>query len=109
MRAALLAALFTLAACREAAPPTPLEPVGPARMEAERLACERRGGSLQASPRGTLACVRPMHDAGRQCRAAGECAGACLARSGTCAPFAPLLGCHEVLTQTGARVTECID
>jgi hypothetical protein len=108
MRAALLLALLALAACREA-PPPPLEPVGAARVEVERTACERRGGALQSSPRGTLACVRTLPDAGRQCRAASDCAGACLARSGTCAPFAPLFGCHEVLTPTGARVTECLD
>lgn len=109
MRALALPVLLVLAACREAPEPPALEPVGAARVEAERAACERGGGSLQAAAGSRLACVRPMRDAGKQCRAAGDCEGACLARSMTCAPFAPLFGCHEVLTPTGARVTECLD
>jgi hypothetical protein len=107
MRAALLLALLALTACRQA--PPPLEPVGAARVEAERALCARRGGALQSSPRGTLACVRMLPDAGRQCRTSSDCAGACLARSGTCAPMTPLFGCHAVLTPTGARVTECLE
>ncbi len=109
MRARTLLVLLALAACR-ATPEAPVpEPVGAARIEAERAACERAGGSLQAAAGSRLACVRPMRDAGKQCRAAGDCEGACLARSMTCAPFAPLFGCHEVLTPAGARVTECLD
>ncbi|MFN3644793.1 MAG: hypothetical protein ACK4TB_17940 [Gemmobacter sp.] len=107
--AALLLLALALAACREAARDPPLEPVGAARIEAERAGCTRLGGTLQETPSGRLACVRSLPDAGKQCRAAGDCAGACLARSGTCAPFTPLFGCHEVLTPGGARITECLD
>jgi hypothetical protein len=110
MRAVLLAALFMLVACREAEAPAPPEPVGAARIEAERAACERAGGRFEAAgPGRPLACVRLTPDAGRACAAATDCVGHCLARSGTCAPFTPLFGCHEVLTTTGARVTECLE
>lgn len=82
-----------------AAPPSP-----------EQLACERRGGQfMRAGDSGLMACVQTTRDAGRQCRRASDCEGECLARSGTCAPFTPLFGCHEVLLDTGARVTQCLD
>lgn len=110
MRAlAALLLLLALATCREAPEAPPLEPVGAARVAAERSACERTGGTLQVAAGTRLACVRPLRDAGQTCRAAGDCEGACLARSGTCAPFTPLFGCHEVLTPEGRRVTECLE
>jgi hypothetical protein len=109
MRVLALLALLALLGCREAAEPA-LEPVGAARVEAERSACERLGGVFTSSAAGRpLACVRPTRDAGRQCRTGSDCAGACLARSNTCAPFVPLFGCHEVITPTGGRVVECLD
>ncbi|MBD3765388.1 MAG: hypothetical protein IE927_11870, partial [Rhodobacterales bacterium] len=56
-----------------------------------------------------MTCVRPTRDAGRACTRQTQCQGYCLARSGTCAPFAPLFGCHDVLQADGRRVTLCLD
>jgi hypothetical protein len=109
MRAPVLLALLALAGCREAAGPAS-EPVGAARVEAERAACERAGGVFASAAAGRpLICVRPTRDAGRQCRTGADCQGACLARSNTCAPFVPLFGCHEVITGAGGRVVECFE
>lgn len=85
-----------------AVPATPPSP--------EQLVCEARGGRfVRAGDSGLMACVQTMRDAGQQCRRASDCDGECLARSGTCAPFAPLFGCHEILQDNGARVTQCLD
>lgn len=88
-----------------AEPPPPEPPP----LAAERLACQRQGGTLQPRAGGLLACVRSTRDAGRACAAADQCQGDCLARSGTCAPLTPLYGCHEVLLAGGARVTQCLE
>jgi hypothetical protein len=107
------------AAEEAAAPPTPPEPqadAAPAVTPAaappspEQLVCERRGGRfMQAGQTGAMACVRTTRDAGQQCRRGSDCEGVCLARSGTCAPLAPLFGCHEILQNDGSRVTQCLD
>jgi hypothetical protein len=82
-----------------AAPPSP-----------QQLACERRGGRfMRAGDSGLMACVQTTRDGGQQCRRGSDCDGECLARSGTCAPFTPLFGCHEILQDDGARVTQCLD
>lgn len=77
---------------------------------AQQLACEKRGGKWTRVGKGALfACIQPTRDAGKQCSRESQCESQCLARSGTCAPFKPLLGCNEVLQDNGARVTLCID
>ena len=102
----------------DAAPPeadvapaeTPAEAIPAPPPSPEQLACERRGGRfMRAGDTGLMACVQPTRDAGQQCRRGSDCDGECLARSGTCAPFTPLFGCHEILLDTGARVTQCLD
>jgi hypothetical protein len=45
----------------------------------------------------------------KSCSAASDCQSACLARSRSCAPVKPLLGCNEVLTNSGVAVTECVN
>lgn len=75
-----------------------------------QLACERRGGRfMRAGEGGLMACVQTTRDGGQQCRRGSDCQGECLARSGTCAPIAPLFGCHEILQDNGARMTQCLD
>lgn len=103
-----LAALLALAAC-QTDEERPLEPVGEARVAADRAACEARGGRFIRGGTGGLACITTTRDAGKTCRKAGDCDSACLARSNTCAPIKPLFGCNEVLTSTGARVMLCVD
>ncbi len=76
-----------------------------------QLACERRKGRwVPFGQTGQLrTCVFPTRDSGKQCSRQSDCDGACLARSGTCAPFKPLIGCHEVLLDNGVRATQCIE
>jgi len=108
MRAALaLLALLTLAACREEAPAA--VPAFAPLAEAQ-TACTKAGGEfLKAGGGGARACIYTMRDAGKQCRAAGDCEGDCLARSGSCAPVSPLYGCHEIVMSNGARAMQCRD
>ena len=76
----------------------------------EQLICEKAGGQWAvAGITGAYICIKPSRDGGKMCRKKGDCQGLCLARSGTCAPYAPLFGCNEVLEKDGRRVTLCID
>jgi len=82
-------------------------PPGPA--SALALACEDDGGTWASAGVGDLrVCLYRTRDAGTACRRESDCEGQCLARSGTCSPIRPLLGCHEILKENGARVTQCI-
>ncbi len=75
-----------------------------------QLACERMGGRWSSLGNAmTRTCVQPTRDAGKSCTRETQCESQCLARSGTCAPFKPLLGCNEVFQKDGARVTLCIE
>lgn len=76
----------------------------------ETLACRASGGQMVAGPSGFgRICIRPTPDSGRTCRSASDCSEACLARSRTCAPFTPLLGCHEILDRAGLQVLQCVE
>ncbi|WP_415184034.1 hypothetical protein [Phaeovulum sp.] len=99
-----------LAACQPD-PSTPkLEPVGAARVALARSACEKGGGAFrQLGGAGAFICQRTPKDAGKSCTSDADCEGACLARSMTCAPVIPLPGCNDVLTNSGMRVTECVE
>lgn len=92
----------------EAAPPDAVpasQPPSPA-----RIACERRGGVWSTAAGGIASfCQTPLRDAGKACTQAGDCEGQCLARSRSCAPVAPLFGCHEILNDFGQVLTECIN
>ena len=90
----------------QAAPEPPPEPPALAN---QRQECRRSGGQLAPRLPGVYACVRATRDAGRRCEAAADCEGLCLARSASCAPLAPLFGCHEVFTSPGRRETLCTD
>lgn len=94
--------------------PTPdlaKEDAPPATPKSDRQkACEKKGGTWAGTGKGDLRiCVYPTRDAGKQCTRESQCDGVCLARSGTCAPVKPLLGCNEILQANGARVTLCIE
>lgn len=76
----------------------------------QQLACEKKGGKWFKVGKGDKrACVRQTKDAGKRCEKESQCDGVCLARSGTCSPFKPLFGCHEILQDNGARVTLCLE
>ena len=76
----------------------------------EQLRCERKDGTwARAGKSEARTCVKQTRDGGKQCSKGTQCEGLCLARSGTCAPFAPLFGCNEIFEDDGRRVTLCID
>ncbi len=88
------------------AEPTPPPPP----RSAAQIACEKgRGNWVTAGKTGTMSCQVPLRDGGQQCTRDRDCDGQCLARSRTCAPYAPLFGCNEVLQDNGQRVSLCID
>ncbi|MFN4100888.1 MAG: hypothetical protein ACK4GT_14020 [Pararhodobacter sp.] len=99
------------------APPEPAAPVAeipppppePPMLAQQRATCRDNGGQLMPRAPGLYACVRQTRDAGRSCDEGSDCQGLCLARSATCAPLAPLFGCHEVFTTRNRRETLCTD
>ena len=105
----MIATALTLSACQEDgsgssgtnASSTPLQ------LEEVRRDCERDGGSWGTRGQSLFVCYLPASDANQFCRAASDCESVCLARSSTCAPTVPFLGCHEVLTEAGQRATQC--
>ena len=75
-----------------------------------QTACEKgKGAWVAAGTTGTMSCQTPQRDGGRQCSRDSDCDGQCLARSRTCAPYAPLFGCNDILQDNGQRVTLCIE
>ncbi|WP_376871404.1 hypothetical protein [Albirhodobacter sp. R86504] len=102
-----LCALGFLAAC-EPEGPEPLPPVGDRLIALESDTCAAQGGELVQM--GVLSlCRKEPRDGGKSCRIGSDCEGACLARSMTCSPVSPLRGCNEIITNSGARVTECVN
>ena len=107
------------AATPDAATPEPAaEPAPKADLEATpvtpksemQIACEKKGGNwFQIGEGDKRACVKATKDALKRCERESQCEGVCLARSGTCSPFKPMYGCHEILQDNGARVTLCLE
>ncbi|MFE3837113.1 hypothetical protein [Pseudogemmobacter sonorensis] len=86
----------------EAAPPA-------ARKSQAQLACEKAGGKWSRAGQAGYACVSTTRDNGKACTRASQCESACLARSGSCAPWKPLFGCNEILDDMGRRMTQCLE
>lgn len=107
----LICLSLTLAGCQEDGPNSSSEISSvPDLLEGPRTECERSGGRWGARAGGVLfTCYRTTSDANRQCRAASDCESLCLARSRTCAPTEPFLGCHEIITDGGGIATQCIN
>jgi hypothetical protein len=109
IRTSLAAVLcLALAACVTDKPPK-LAPVGAASVAAAKTQCERSGGRWAGKPGAGMLCFRTPPDAGRQCSRASQCTAGCLAKSHTCAPITPLLGCQELLDDQGRVVTQCVN
>ena len=102
---------LTLSACQEdgLASSNPDLSAAPDLLGEQRRACERSGGTLAPRGNSLFVCFRPTSDANQFCEAPSDCESVCLARSRTCAPTTPFLGCHEVLTEGGQRATECVN
>lgn len=75
----------------------------------EQALCEKSGGQW-AEMNGSTGhvCAHKLRDSGKSCRRKGDCLGECLARSHTCAPIAPLMGCNDILQADGTEVTLCL-
>jgi hypothetical protein len=87
----------------------PDAPPPPPKSDAQ-LRCERQGGDWVSNSNTALkTCVKPTGDGGKQCSRQTDCKGECLARSRTCAPISPLLGCNDILLADGTRTTQCIE
>jgi hypothetical protein len=94
----------------EPAPQPDLEEAMPEVVKSDlQLACEKKKGRWASTGGKSHICLFNTKDAGKQCTRESQCEGACLARSGTCSPIRPLLGCNEILQDDGARVTLCIN
>ncbi len=88
--------------------PLPVEQAAP--KPEQQVLCEKRGGTWTDVGSGILRiCVFETRDDGKQCDRESDCEGVCLARSRTCSPVKPLLGCNEILQDNGGRVTLCIE
>jgi hypothetical protein len=74
-----------------------------------QIACERKRGSWIDTGGGLMICQFTTRDGGKRCTRESQCEGLCLARSGTCAPVEPLMGCHDILQDNGTRATQCIE
>lgn len=111
LRALALVLALGVSACKPEAPApeAALPPVGAARAALEKTACEARDGRWVQRGSGGFFCATQPADGGKSCRTGDDCIGACLARSMTCAPIAPLIGCNEVVTGSGLRVSECVE
>jgi len=86
----------------EAAPPPPPK-------SDRQIACERKRGTWADTGGGLMICMLPTRDGGKRCTRESQCEGVCLARSQTCAPVEPLLGCNEILQDNGTRATLCLE
>jgi len=87
-----------------AAPPPPEAVKSPS-----QIACEKTGGRFaKAGNSTTFVCARETRVGCKSCRRETDCEGLCLARSRSCSPITPVLGCQESPTQDGLRVTECV-
>lgn len=112
MRVLALVAAFVLAACQpeESGPDIdPLTEFGPGFAEAQMAQCEAQGGSFGSSGNGAMVCFLQTGEGTKSCSSANDCSGACLARSRTCSPITPLIGCNEILTSEGIAVSQCIE
>lgn len=85
-----------------------LPTVGQDRMDEVHADCLKSGGSFMPNG-GAFVCMKVPSDAGKRCEKADDCESACLARSRTCAPIKPLLGCEDVLTGSGMAVRQCVE
>lgn len=110
MRLALVAGLLVLAACNPISGPREAAEGTAAFVEQERERCTARGGNFGSGSKGDVnICYVTPKDANQPCSQASDCEGQCLARSRTCAPVIPLLGCNEVLLNGGQVAELCLD
>lgn len=86
-----------------------LPPVGAASVAQDKASCQRSGGEFAGTQGKAMLCFHTPPDAGRQCDRATQCTAGCLAKSHTCAPITPLIGCQDLLDDQGRTVTQCVN
>ena len=108
----LVVVLALLSSCsdRAEAPPAP-GPNTPEALAQQEAACTKRGGRFAPITRGSALklCFIEPKDANQSCTVNSDCEGVCLARSRTCAPVVPLVGCHEVRLDVGGTAVQCLN
>lgn len=88
---------------------TPAPQAAPKPIPPEQALCEKAGGQWAEMPGSSgRICVHRTRDAGKACHSKRDCQGECLARSGTCSPITPLVGCNDILQADGTEVTLCL-
>ncbi|MDJ0824631.1 MAG: hypothetical protein QNJ16_03925 [Rhodobacter sp.] len=91
-------------------PDPPRAPEAPPQSSAAQDACEKKSGNfIRVGQTGARVCQTRTRDANKVCTASSQCDGVCLARSGTCSPVTPLLGCNDIVTDSGGMATVCLD
>ena len=76
----------------------------------QQLACEKSGAQwATAGDSGANLCVKRTPDGGKHCSKKSDCSGQCLARSETCSPIDPMIGCNDVLDSDGRLETLCLN
>jgi outer membrane biosynthesis protein TonB len=89
----------------EAMPPVPKE-----QKSETQLACEKKNSIWsKVGSSGAAICIKRTKDGGKRCTNGKQCEGECLARSGSCSPFEPLLGCNEIFSDSGVRSSLCLN
>lgn len=103
--------VIVLVSCEEdSTDATVSESIFPDVLKQAREACEAEDGRWgTAINRDLFVCYKDQPDANQSCRAEGDCAGFCLARSRTCSPVTPFFGCHQVLSRAGLPQTVCVE
>lgn len=81
----------------------------PTQTEAAEATCLAEGGEWISRGPARMFCERQTRDGGASCQTSSDCETVCLARSRTCAPVTPLLGCHQVLGRSGSVSTLCTE
>jgi len=82
--------------------------VGQEKQDVEKFNCLAKGGSW-AQYQGGYFCQNITGDGGKPCRSGSDCEGVCLARSQSCAPVKPLMGCNDILTEAGYPMNACVN
>lgn len=76
----------------------------------QQQACIAKGGRWEkAGSKQAQVCVQPAADAGKSCSKQSDCSSQCMARSRSCAPFWPIMGCTDVIQNNGAVVALCLE
>lgn len=106
----LLGIALLLSGCLGAKPaPNPLLMSPAESLARSRAQCEAAGGRYMGQKGGAMLCFHTPPDAGKSCTRSTQCTAGCLAKSQTCAPITPLIGCQQLLDNEGRLVTQCVN